>query len=325
MARGLRDPKATVKREVPIVAGGADAATVVTVPSDHPDAELFTLVAEYRKAMEAWGAAAGDKAAERDAGEREDAALRGMAALPAHTPDGIALKFRHLLEAIRDGTTDFDEKIAITALEDLARLGRQATPEAGDDGPIFALEQEAQRVDAESERLGDLLDQRAKGLPPWAQDPPSVIVGEGSTAWLGGERAFTVKEIDSHFGLVLSSSSSRESDVVERRREVPMLRQYRDTLVADLEQKRAARKAEQERAGLPELNARWEALRDEFYALNDRIVAMPANTVAGLAVKLRIALKFRDVMNWPDENRDFDYEATRSALKDAERLSGGAS
>ncbi len=323
MNRGLKypqDTKPTARRKASIVADGADAATVVTVPSDHPDAKLFALVAEYRKATEAWGAAeeAGDKAAERDANERERAALRGMAALPAHTADGIELKLRHLLEAIRDGTTDFDEKIAITALVALARLGRLTTPETGDDGTIFALEQEAQRADAESGRLADLLDQRAAKLPPWAQDPPSVIVGEGSTAWLGGARAFTVKEIHSHFELVLSSSGSRDADVAE-------LRQYRDTLVADLEQKRAARNAEQERLDLPELNARWEALRDEFYALNDRIVAMPANTVAGLAVKLRIALKYRDVAEWPDKEREADYEATQSALRDAERLAEGVS
>ena len=296
-----------------------DAATAVAVPPDHPDAELFTLVAEYHKAAEAGGAAreAGDKAAERDANERERAALRGLAALPAHTPDGIALKFHHLLEAIRDGTTDFDEKITITAFEDLARLGRQATPEAGDDGPMLALEQEAQRANVEAERLARLMEQRAAELPPWAEDRPSVIVGEGRESWLEKARAFTVEEIDSYFGSWLSPDS-REPRGAE-------MRQYRDELVAELERKRAARNAEHERLGLPELEARWDALLKQFYDLNDRIVAMPANTVAGLAVKLRIALKYRDVVEWPDKERECDYEATQAALRDAERLTGGVS
>ncbi len=139
MIKGLRDPKdtrPTARHETPDAASGA-AATAVAVPPEHPDAELLALDAQYREAPRAAMAAeeAGDKAAQQAADKRFNEALEGIATLPAHTADGVAVKVRHLLEGIRDGITDFDEKIAITALVALARLGGKqavAPPQAPD-------------------------------------------------------------------------------------------------------------------------------------------------------------------------------------------------
>ncbi len=140
MVRGLRDPKetkSTARRKAPVAASDDDAAPAMAVPPDHPDAELLAFETQYREAPKAAVDAeeACDKETGRAADKRWNVALDAIATLPAHTADGVAVKVRRLLEGIRDGITDFDEKIARTALEALARLGGKqavAPPQAPD-------------------------------------------------------------------------------------------------------------------------------------------------------------------------------------------------
>lgn len=104
---------------------------------DHPDVEILALEAKLDEADQAGrvAAEASDEEAEKAANERWREALRQIAALPACTVDGVAVKARRLIEVIEHGPTEFDEQVARTALADLERLsGKQAVipPQASD-------------------------------------------------------------------------------------------------------------------------------------------------------------------------------------------------
>ena len=242
MIKGLRDPKdtrPTARHETPDAASGA-AATAVAVPPEHPDAELLACEAEYYQAGQVGVAAddVGDTETSENALERERAALRKIAELPAHTAEGIAVKVRFLHKSIVDGPTDHDMQTAATALEALTRLGgKPAKPETGDDGLLFALEQEFRRLDAKADQL---------------------------------------------------EAAHKHSETPESENQVKAL---------------------------------WGASD----ALKERIAGTPARTIAGVAMKLRLAVQYQDEMNGSTGDHDIDGKAIRSALEDAERLAGGAS
>ena len=96
--------------------------------SDHPDAELLALEAEFHKIEDAGLAAdeAGDEQAEQAVKERWNEVVGRIAAVPAHTADGVAVKVRFLLLSATEGDTPYDKQLGTTALEALARLGRQS-------------------------------------------------------------------------------------------------------------------------------------------------------------------------------------------------------
>jgi len=77
-------------------------------------------------------------------------------------------------------------------------------------------------------------------------------------------------------------------------------------------------------------NKRQTKLWDELLVLEPRILAMAAPTVAGIAVKLRVAMWHMNIDNADCANHDgirtnelaYDEEIIASALADAERLAG---
>lgn len=88
------------------------------------DAEILGLEADYL-GLEAAMAEADE--AGRDALTDSGSEIRRrIAHLRAHTPDGMAVKARLLLEAARTGGADWDEPLAKGLLADLERLQRLA-------------------------------------------------------------------------------------------------------------------------------------------------------------------------------------------------------
>jgi len=83
--------------------------------------------------------------------------------------------------------------------------------------------------------------------------------------------------------------------------------------------------------GLLELNAECDRLGEYTGDLEEAIVATPATTMVGIAIKLRymreVAAGAELLTGQPpaDEDYDWQYRFALSALHDAERLAGGQS
>ena len=90
-----------------------------------------------------------------------------------------------------------------------------------------------------------------------------------------------------------------------------------------------------------ELNDRWEAALDRRDVVGDKIMSTPATSIAGVAVKVRLASHYAfDMVElaalYATPSRDIDYSGEGgaggalsdyivSALRDAERLAGAPS
>ncbi|WP_132289074.1 hypothetical protein [Roseicella aquatilis] len=109
-----------------------------------PDAALLALAAELHAAEVAELAAVRRLSAtegteaEREAQAAQDAAfaawdglVRRMAALPAETSAGIAVKAARLARVVHDGATAADAMLAASVARDVARFAPEAAPLAG--------------------------------------------------------------------------------------------------------------------------------------------------------------------------------------------------
>ena len=93
--------------------------------------------------------------------------------------------------------------------------------------------------------------------------------------------------------------------------------------VTQIERHRAKLRAIDEAHGVPQLAARADALWAECNAAYERLFACPAQTMEGVALKLRLGAAWEEVLTVaPEHEMGF---ALMAALKDAERLSGRAS
>lgn len=101
-----------------------------------------------------------------------------------------------------------------------------------------------------------------------------------------------------------------------------------DKLIAELRQKKAGAKAELDRRGHARVetatNAAWERVDD----IEAQIFNTPAETAAGLVVKLEIALhqsQDADMFGRPFADQDWGTKAIWRTLDDAKRMAGRAS
>ncbi len=71
-------------------------------------------------------------------------------------------------------------------------------------------------------------------------------------------------------------------------------------------------------------DAALDPLYDRLYAIEEKIMGTPAQSFAGIAVKLRLVAHYSDAINLGCEGLDWDRKIAFHALRDAERLAGGA-
>ena len=114
-------------------------------------------------------------------------------------------------------------------------------------------------------------------------------------------------------GGVLTEPEIREQSCWPRRRmeqDIALLRVY--------EAESAAWKAARKRLGIPAADMRLGAAFDRAWTIEDEIIAAPAHTLAGLAIKLRVAEK--DIRNGGDP----ESAMMQAIVEDGLRLAGGA-
>ncbi len=98
----------------------------------------------------------------------------------------------------------------------------------------------------------------------------------------------------------------------------------RDAWVNELEQTTQRYHEVRQRNGLTDKEAEYEVIWKDIDRVEEKIMDTPAHSVAGVAVKLRLAACYANPGKEGPEGLDWDQRIMFNALADAERLVGEA-
>ena len=287
---------------------------------DHPDAELLRLEREIADASAAGNAAATDEEAEPFLDLATKLRHR-LAEMPAHTLDGIIVKFDDYVRLHEvNASSVWDEDFLRTIREGLERLKPSA------DAKLFTLEVELKAAHEGFHAAAAVVGSTDEDHQPWYD---RMIAVEEAAQAIPAQTAMGVlaKVRMAAWYQKPEPANTDDSDEIWLRNIVADAQRIEATTPADPDAElqslwRAYLQNRDEWDKTKEDTPEYERHGKESSALAERITAIPAQGVHGLAVKLMIGT------NVPYENRTLadekyqDKRAVISARDDAVRLTG---
>ena len=300
--------------------GPGETAEATTPTIEHPDAELLRLEQELAAATDAGNAAATDEEAEPFLDLATDLRHR-LAELPAHTLDGIIVKFDDYVRLHEvNASSVWDEDFLRTIREGLERLKPSA------DAKLFTLEVELKAAHEGFHAAAAVVGSTDEDHQPWydrmiaveeaaqaipAQTAMGVLAKVRMAAWYQHPKPSEDNEAHEIWLRNIVADAQRVGAAV------PV---DPDAAPQDLWQEFLQNRVEWNRA--KEDTDEYERCGKESSAIAERITAIPAQGVYGLAVKLMIGTNVLYENRTLADEKYQDERAVISARDDAMRLSG---
>ena len=198
---------------------------------------------------------------------------------------------------------------------------------AGD--PVLALEREWLAIRKEFQERDGWYSRAHDRLPAWARDGKD----QHGREW-GWPDVGDMPEFKSACKAGLSTRASlTEVDSFNEAAQLAAIKdpkKYAETIdqcdarVRAWEARQTEKTDLERQAGIDDWDAKSEPFFERQDAVEEKIMATPAHSVTGIAVKLRLAAYYADPGKEGPESLDWDRKIMFHAFRDAERLSGGA-
>ena len=186
--------------------------------------------------------------------------------------------------------------------------------------PLVTLWQERTRLRVRLDRTADQIDAIEATFPEGGGSFTGIMI---QVRGCKPRTCLTTKQIDtamryrSLFSLDAPSEEVVSAWLAEGKAQ-------RDAWVMELEKTRQRYHEVRRRSGLADKEAEYDAIWEDAKRIEGQIMDTPAHSIAGIAIKLRLAAYYTDPGKEGPENLDWDQRIMFNALHNAERLAGEA-
>ena len=196
----------------------------------------------------------------------------------------------------------------------IVAVGVNATKADTGDARLKALARELTQAEREYEQASALANAAHANLPDWVKEIPAVEVGLNSGGGGFIQHESNLNHLEESYRRQVEQAGG-DDGIVEA------IKNFIDGRRAEFQRHRARVDAHKRQCGYTALQESADRAIERCGEIEKQILDTPAETVAGVAIKLKIAVAHTPM---PDARRDRDWgeQFLGVALEDAERLAG---